>query len=195
MIPRKVISLLILTIIFSLLSGVDFDIEKFSRPDKYGWDDHQIRRQVREHLLERRQLIDLYEQKRQNISTNMLKSAIIPGWGHFSAQRYTKGEILLTIELVLFGTSLYLYDKALENYGKYKKADYIQDIIEYYNDASTPFVYAQGFFAVGMMVWIYTFFDSIRVTDEYNADLWDQIFHEYQDTGLKITPMGITYRF
>jgi hypothetical protein len=69
------------------------------------------------------------------------------------------------------------------------------DINKYYNDASTPFVYSQGFFVVGMMVWIYSFFDTIRVTEEYNARLWDQIFLDYQDKGLKVSPTGIIYRF
>ena len=80
-------------------------------------------------------------------------------------------------------------------YHKYEEADYIGDINQYYLDARTPYMYSQGFFVLGMLVWVYTAFDAMKVTKEYNIDLWNSITEDSGIQNISISPNGITVRF
>ena len=144
---------------------------------------------------ERQKLLQIYEHKKLSVSKNILKSVIAPGWGHFTAKRYTKGQILLGLEVILIGSGIYYYDQAMENYDKYKKADYIGDIEKYYTDANTHFRYSKILFSFGIIVWLYTMYDTVQVTEEYNNELWDNINMEYSKINLIVTPTGFTLRF
>ncbi|MBN1327619.1 MAG: hypothetical protein JW996_06690, partial [Candidatus Cloacimonetes bacterium] len=173
----------------------DFDIREFTDPLKYNWESYQDKLAARENLQDREQLLNLYEQKKVKLLPNMAKSVVFPGWGHFSAQHYSKGHILLGIEILLLGASFYYYDIAMTNYDKYKKATYIEDINRYYNAARTPYSYSQVFLAAGVLVWLYTIYDTISVTESYNQSIWEDLFFDYQQKKLIITPTGITMRF
>jgi hypothetical protein len=81
------------------------------------------------------------------------------------------------------------------NYDKYKKADYIGDIEKYYTDANTPFQYSKILLGFGVVVWLYTIYDTVQVTEEYNNEIWDNIYMEYYKKNLIITPTGFTLRF
>jgi len=196
---RKISILSSLFIIFMLTQNVvfarDFDLRKFSEPSKYGWESPEDFKAARSNLLERQKLLDRYENNKQTIRKNLIKSAIVPGWGHFSCQKYTKGTIILSLELVVMGIGIYYYDRAMTYYDKYKKADYIVEINQYYNDAKTPYLYSQGFFVLGMLVWLYSMYDTVNVTDQYNQELWEKIFFNYKKDGLQVGINGITVRF
>ena len=190
---KKIIILAILS--FSIFLFSEFDIEKFVDPQKYGWDSLEKYYSDRKNIEERKKLLQIYEFKKLSVSKNILKSVIAPGWGHFTAKRYTKGQILLGLEVILIGSGIYYYDKAMENYDKYKKADYIGDIEKYYTDANTPFQYSKILLGFGVVVWLYTIYDTIQVTEEYNNEIWDNIYMEYYKKNLIITPTGFTLRF
>ncbi len=190
---KKIIILAILS--FSIFLFSEFDIEKFVDPQKYGWDSLEKYYSDRKNIEERQKLLQIYDFKKLSVSKNILKSVIAPGWGHFTAKRYTKGQILLGLEVILIGSGIYYYDKAMENYDKYKKADYIGDIEKYYTDANTPFQYSKILLGFGVVVWLYTIYDTIQVTEEYNNELWDNIYMEYYKKNLIITPTGFTLRF
>lgn len=181
--------------ISSLSYSMEFDLDKFSNPAKYGWDNTEKQRISREDLLQRQKLLQIYELKKQNPTKNMLKSIIAPGWGHFSAKRYTKGQILLTSELILMGAAFYYYNIAIDNYNKYKNATYIIDINNYYENAKVPYHFATAFFSIGAVLWVYTVFDSAVVTRSYNDDLWSSVVKKYQKKKILITPTGVTLRF
>ncbi len=191
---KKVILILIGMISCSLWS-VEFDIEKFSRPNKYGWENSDQQLKARENRTNKQQLLQIYNLKNQDIPSNMIKSAIVPGWGHFIAGKPTTGTVLLGTEIILMGTSIYFYDKAMDNYDKYKGSNYIADIKQFYNDANSPYTYSQILFSLGVTVWLYSIYDTISVTDEYNKDLWQTIILEYQTKKIQITPTSITLRF
>ena len=189
---------ILIIIAFSLLANLfaqDFDLEKFSDPKKYGWEDFEERNQAKMDLQERQRLLQLYRMNRLTTAGNLAKSAIVPGWGHFSAKSYTKGQILLGLEVILFGSSLYFYDQAMENYDKYKNANQIDEMDQYYNDSLEPYRYAQAFLGLGIVVWIYTLWDTVNVTEEYNSNLWNDIIREYNRQNIIITPTGISVRF
>lgn len=190
---KKIIILAILS--FSIFLFSEFDIEKFVDPQKYGWDSLEKYYSDRKNIEERKKLLQIYEFKKLSVPKNILKSVIAPGWGHFTAKRYTKGQILLGLEVILIGSGIYYYDKAMENYDKYKKADYIGDIEKYYTDANTPFQYSKILLGFGVVVWLYTIYDTVQVTEEYNNEIWDNIYMEYYKKNLIITPTGFTLRF
>ena len=117
----KKIILLLLIIFVRTLSAEEFDIKKFSAPNKYGWDTYEKFLSAREDLQKRNNLLQIYETQKQKPISNVIKSVIVPGWGHFSARHYWKGQILLGLEIVLLGTSYLYYDQAMDIYDKYEK--------------------------------------------------------------------------
>jgi len=186
--------------LFALLCSVvlraqEFDMESFTDPDKYGWGTFEQRREAQDELLARQQLLQIYRMQRLPAATNVAKSAIAPGWGHFSAQSYTKGQVLLGMQIVLLGSSFYFYDQAMENYNKYKKATQIDKMNQAYNDSLEPYRYAQVFFGLYTIVWAYTLYDTYQVTEEYNAGLWQRIVQEYNRSKVQLTPAGVSVRF
>jgi len=89
----KKIILLFLIIFVGTLCAEKFDIKKFSDPNKYGWDTYEKFLSAREDLQKRNNLLQIYETQKQKPIKNVIKSAIVPGWGHFSAKHYWKGQI------------------------------------------------------------------------------------------------------
>jgi len=182
--------------VFALsLSAQEFDIDKFSDPQKYGWDTFDQRFAAQDNLLQRQQLLQVYRMQRLDAATNVAKSAFAPGWGHFSAHSYTKGQVLLAAQVVLLGSSFYFYDQAMEKYDLYKKSTQIDEMNQAYNDALEPYRYAQAFFGLFVIVWGYTLWDTYQVTEEYNAHLWSDIIDEYNRGAVQITPTGVSVRF
>ncbi len=187
---------LILSLFISMaLHSLEFDLKQFSNPHKYGWKNIDDQRKFREDLLQRQKLLQIYGLKKQNPTKNMIKSIIAPGWGHFSSHHYTKGQILLTTEIVLMGASFYYHSIAMDYYNKYKNATYIIDITNYYNKLKTPYTLSVAFFSLGIVVWTYTVFDAAAVTRDYNEKLWNDIIKNYNKKKVIITPTGITMRF
>jgi len=191
----KKIILLFLIIFVGTLCAEKFDIKKFSDPNKYGWDTYEKFLSAREDLQKRNNLLQIYETQKQKPIKNVMKSVIVPGWGHFSAKHYWKGQILLGLEIVLLGTSYLYYDQAMDIYDKYEKATYIGDIEKYYSDAKSPYNMSQVFLGLGIIVWVYNIYDTIVVTEKYNDALWEKIIFENQDTSISISPTGLSMRF
>jgi len=193
----KKYAFVLLIICVQILLGTEFNLNRFTNPQKYGWDTRKKQLLIRKNLVERQKLLQIYETQKLSSVKNVFKSMVVPGWGHFSAKRYTKGQFLLGAEILLFGTSLYFYDQAMDKYDKYRKATYIEDIYQYYNDAKIPYGYSQGLLSLGIFVWLYTIYDSITVTEDYNRDLWQNIFFEYQNQKIKldVSPSGFSLRF
>ncbi len=177
------------------ISAQRFDVEKFSDPTKYGWLNPQDHNESRSDLLKRQKLLQVYEMNKFNYRDKVIKSAIVPGWTQFAAGKYAKGQIILGLEVALFVSSFYYYDQAMNYYDKYKNADYIGDIEDYYEKTKTPWRNSQLFFGLGVMVWIYNIYDTFLVVDEYNTELWQKIYLDYHNKKLTVTPKGLTYRF
>ena len=187
--------ILTLLIFFAVeIFAQESSIDDFSNAHKYGWETQTQRMQHRDILSEKTKLLQIYDLNKQNPYMNVLKSAL-PGFGHFSARRYNRGTVIFSIEVALFGTGYYFYDQAMNMYHKYEEADYIGDINQYFLDARTPYMYSQGFFVLGMLVWVYTAFDAMKVTKEYNIDLWNSITEDSGIQNISISPNGITVRF
>jgi len=192
---NKVISILLLLTLSSLLCAQTFDINKFSNPEKYKWKDPNSRTEFREDLLERQKLLQIYNLQAQPISKNMMRSAVVPGWGHFVVKEYTKGQVFLGIEIILAGSSLYFYDKAQSNFKKYEDATQIDLINKYYDDATTPFNYSMAFLGLYCIVWAYNIYDTMQSTEEFNATEWKQVIDKYGTKKVTLTPAGISVRF
>jgi len=187
--------IILLVVFTAALFAQKFDVEKFTDPKKYGWEDYDMQRLAREDLETRKQILKLYNDRKQNYSTNIMKSAILPGWGQMSAGRTMRGEIFLASEIILAGTGIYYYDKAMNYYDKYKKATYVEDIKKYYEDAKTPYTISQVVLVAGVVIWAINIFDTISVTAENNSGLWERTVSDYYEKKLTITPLGFTYRF
>lgn len=167
----------------------------FPRNNQYGWDtvsEWKIDRKQFKHNL---QILTIYDDNKQSFTINCLKSVIAPGWGHFSAKNYTKGEILLGLQMFLFGSSLYFYDKSMDSYDNYKNATNINDISQYYTDANASFQTSQLFIGFWALVWGYTIIDSFQATENYNRDLWKHLVMKYKNKKITLTPNGVNIRF
>ncbi len=188
--------LIIIVLFFAaLLTAEEFNIEKFSNPSKYNWENMEDRFKARENLDSRQKLLQIYELNKQQVVGNMLRSAIVPGWGHYKSLDYTKGHTFLASEIVLFGTSLYFYVKAMDDYNKYEDSHYIGNIDQYYTDANSNYKKSQLIFSLGAIVWIYTIYDSISATQEYNQNYWNELSKRLHSQKVVITPTSITLRF
>ena len=179
----------------TLLVAEEFDIKEFSNPAKYNWQNMAERYEARKKLDSKQKLLQIYELNKQGILTNMIKSAFAPGWGHYSSHNYTKGHAFIASEIVLFGTSFYFYNQAMDDYHNYEDSHYIGDIKQLYLDANSNYKYSQLFFSLGTIVWLYTIYDSISATQEYNQKLWIDLSNKLQSKKVVITPTGITLRF
>ncbi len=195
MMNRIIFLLILLLSLSNLLAQGSFDINAFTDPQKYGWMSWEDRIQYRQDLYERQKLLQIYEIDAQSISGNVLKSAVFPGWGQFNARNYTKGQVFLAIEITLLGASYFFYDKAQDNYEKYKNATQIDQMNAYYHDALVPYQYSLVFLTFATVVWAYNVFDVVQTTERYNAEVWEKTIKTYYDAPLRINPDGIEIRF
>ncbi len=191
---------LLLLLLFCVMAGAlwaqaDFDIRAFSDSTKYGWMDWRDRASYRDQLLERQQLLQLYEMESRPITRTMAQSALVPGLGQISCQAGTKGSIILGAELLALGTAFLFYDRSQYYYKKYLSATQVEDIETYYNAAQNPRQYSLLFVGLGLVIWGYNMFDVIQTTDEFNAAVWDSIIERYGSTALTLGPEGIGIRF
>ena len=193
---KKIFILLTLLLLGSALFG-QFNIDKFSNPQKYGWSNLKERLDAREDLFKRQKLLQIYEMKKIPLWKNMLQSGIMPGWGQFNTHSYTKGQVFLYVEVVLVGTSYYFFDQSNEKYNLYKNATYIEDINQYYDDASKYRGYAHGLIALSGLVWIYNIYDTYISTEEYNSEIWNGIINEFLNDKIEVSlyPLGFEVRF
>jgi len=191
----KTISLIIcLIIIFIQLPAQGFDINKFSDPKKYGWDDYNDRAEYRKDLGERQELLQLYEIRTKSITYTMAKSAIFPGWGHYSIGAYSKGHTFLTGGVVLAGAGLYFYSRSQDYYKQYKNASQIDVINSNYDKAEQNYNTSMIFLAAYVILWGYNLYDSSESTERYNAELWNNLMNKRFDN-VSLTPTGIEVRF
>ncbi|MFO8144803.1 MAG: hypothetical protein R6T89_03650 [Candidatus Syntrophosphaera sp.] len=191
-----------LTLIFTFLilaaglaAQIQFDIQAFSDTTKYGWQDWQERSEYRADLLDRQELLHMYEMEANPIRTSLLKSLLVPGLGQISSNAGTKGTIILSSELLALGASLYFYDRSQYYYEKYLNATQIEDIESFYSQAQRPRQYSLLFLGLGVVIWGYNIFDVIQTTDEYNAQVWRKIWEQYGTQSIGVGPGGLSIRF
>ncbi|GAB1468007.1 hypothetical protein MASR2M64_07040 [Candidatus Cloacimonadota bacterium] len=191
----SLITIFMLLLFVLPLCAQSFDIQAFSDSTKYGWKDYNDRSAYREQLSARQSLLQIYELEAQPVNANIIKSATIPGWGQFSSKASTKGTLILSTELVLIGTSLYFWDRAMSNYRLYKKATQAEEIEDYYKAAQSPFQYSQIMLGFASIVWVYNIFDAIQTTQQYNTNLWRNILERSQNNAIQVSPEGVEVRF
>ncbi len=140
-------------------------------------------------------LLQKYEKNKINIGLNISKSAVIPGLGHFQTKDYLRGQILLSTEIVLAGTTYFLYDKAMDKYDQYKNSTQIDVMNQFYTEANDSFKQASltGFLFVA--VWGYNLYDTYVVSKQYNDKLWLDYVKKENEKRIKINPNGITIKF
>ena len=188
-------------VLFLLLLGCQygwaqsFDINAFSDSTKYGWQTYLERNAYRQVLLERQDLLQLYEMEANSLRDCVIKSAIAPGWGQFVNKQSTKGSVFLATELVLAGASLYFYDRSMYYYNRYLDATQVEDIESYYNAAVGPRQYSLIFLGVGALVWIYNIFDVIQGTEEYNAQVWKRVVQKHREAKINLNGNGLEIIF
>lgn len=178
-----------------LCAQTGFDIIQFADSTKYGWNNLQDRRYYRADLDARQKLLQIYEMDSQTLRSTIFKSAIVPGWGQFSTQHYTRGQAILGAELVLMGASLYFYDRSMDYYRKYENATQIEDIQRFYKKAQQPYQYSMIFLGLGAVVWGYNIFDVIQSTEAFNAKTWERIHRDFYNNPVQFGPDGIQIRF
>lgn len=190
------IFIVLITLVTSkIIVADDFSIMEFSNPYKYDWTDETARLEYREDLLTNTSLLDEYSQLKHSPLSNALRTAVAPGWGHFSLGSHTKGQIFLVAQLALLGSSIYYYEKSMIHYRKYKSATQIDEMNEHYNEALLPYRQSNLLFGLFVVVWGYTIYDVINETNDYNWNRWNELTGEENNFNLSITPNGISLRF
>jgi len=172
-----------------------FDIQAFSDTTRYGWSNYLDRNAYREDLNNRQSLLQIYELEAQPLNANIIKSALIPGWGQFSTKANSKATIILGSELLLVGSSLYFMDRALRSYRLYETATQIEEIESNYKDAQVPYQYSLILMGFAGVVWTYNIFDVIQSTQTYNANLWQEVMERRRNSPVQLTPNGVEVRF
>ncbi|MFO7660813.1 MAG: hypothetical protein R6V77_07865 [Candidatus Cloacimonadaceae bacterium] len=195
LLQRILLCLFLLFVFVKLSAQGSFDIDAFTDPAKYGWTQWEDRINYRYDLTERQKLLQLYEMDAQSISGNILKSAVFPGWGQFNARSYTKGQVILAVEIAMLGSAYFFYDRAMDNYEKYQNSTQIDDMNAYYHDALVPYQYSLVFMTFATVVWAYNIFDVVQTTERYNADVWQKTLRNYYNAPVQITPTGFQIRF
>ena len=191
----KVVSLLICFLIISLqLPAQGFDLNKFSNPKKYGWEDYTDRAAYRQDLLARQELLQLYEIKAKSISYTMAKSAIFPGWGHYSIESYSKGHTFLTGGVIITGAGLYFYSRSQDYYKQYKNATQIDIINSNFNKAEQNYNTSMIFLVAYVILWSYNLYDSSVSTERYNSNLWNSLINNQFDH-ISLSPNGVEVKF
>jgi len=195
---RIIPSLFLLLLSCSLLySQGPSPVQELSNPYKYNWHEESTRLDFRDSLTVSTSLLDDYDNLKQSSWTNALKSAVAPGWGHFSIGRNTKGQVFLISQIAILGTSLYYYERSMIHYRKYRNATNIDDINEHYDNAVEPYRRSNLFLGLFFVVWGYSIYDVMSETNRYNGELWNQIVEEEisRHSSIQITPTGISWRF
>ncbi|MCB5224062.1 MAG: hypothetical protein WCY21_00380 [Candidatus Cloacimonadaceae bacterium] len=193
--PSFALILILLALVPSLAAQDQFDITAFSDSTKYGWEDWRDRNVYRVDLIERQELLQIYEMESSQIGSSILKSALIPGYGQISSKAWTKGTVFLGAELLSMGVSLYFLDRSNYYYGKYLESTQIDDIQYFYSAAQKPRYYSWMFMALGAVVWGYNIYDVILTTDAYNAQVWQEILERHGKKTISMGPEGIQLRF
>jgi hypothetical protein len=188
-----ILSFCFLILIFQAFAQ-GFDLNKFSDPKKYGWEDYQDRALYRKDLNSRKEMLQLYEVKSRTISATMAKSAIFPGWGHYSIESYSKGHTFLTSGILLAGAGLYFYSRSQDYYDNYKNASQIDEINSNYDKAEENYNTAMIFLGTYIILWGYNLYDSAESTERYNATLWDNLINNKLDN-ISLTPTSFEVRF
>jgi len=191
---KKYIIFIILLAAINLNASDQFS-DDFLNKDKYGWSNFDKYVKAREIKFAKQELLQMYDLEKQNTINNILKSTVAPGWGQFSTKRYLKGQLLVGAEIALIGSFLYYNDKYLTNYDEYKKANYIGDIEKFYDKANKYHLTSRTFLALGITVWLYNIFDAAISTNNYNQDIWDSLYNDYERGKIILSPNGISLRF
>lgn len=193
---RKPILLLIfLSLAAGLLAQTQFDINAFADTTKYGWKDWRDRSAYRTDLINRQELLQLYEMESSPIAASIVKSSLIPGLGQIASKAGTKGTIFLGTELVSLGVSLYFFDRSNYYYDKYRNATQIDEIQMYYGMAQKPRYYSVVFLGLGLVIWGYNIYDVVQTTDDYNAQVWKNILEKQSNKTISLGPDGVRVRF
>lgn len=191
----KIIILFIISNLMILqLPAQDFDLNKFSDPKKYGWDSFEDRMEFRDYHYERQKLLQLYELQSKSIPATMVKSAIFPGWGHYTISSYTKGHTFLTGGLVALGAGVYFLSRSQDYYKQYKNATQIDVMNNNYDKAQKHHRTSIVFAASYAVLWGFCIFDTSESAEAYNAKLWDNIVSKKFEN-VSLTPTGIEVRF
>ncbi len=193
---KKSILILLFTLsLLPLLAQTDFDIASFADTLKYNWDTPATRYAYRENLEFKKKLLTKYEDERLAVPLNMGKSMLLPGWGHFHTKNYLRGQILLSSEIILAGSTFFLYDKAMDKYDQYKKATQIDQMDQFYQDANESYKQASLTTALFVLVWAYNVYDTYLVTNQYNDKLWIDNIQKEVDRKITVSPTGINIKF
>ncbi len=193
-INKIIISCISFLVLFTQLPAQAFDLNKFSNPKKYGWEDYQDRANYRKDLNTRKELLQLYEVKAKTISSTMAKSAVFPGWGHYSIESYSKGHTFLTSGILLAGAGLYFYSRSQDYYDNYKNASQIDVINSNFDKAEQNYNTAMIFLGTYLILWTYNLYDSAESTERYNANLWENLANNRFEN-ISLTPTSFEVRF
>ncbi len=162
---------------------------------KYNWNSPEERYSFRENHNFKKSLIEEYNLKKINIPNNMSRSMILPGWGHFQSKNYLRGQIILSSEIILASASIFMYNKAMDKYDLYNSSTQIDNINQYYSEANSAYKQASicGFMFV--IVWIYNIYDTYKVSEQYNEQLWNDLILKEKNKKVIIHPHGFQIKF
>lgn len=171
------------------------NLQAFADSTKYGWMNYMDRDSYRNELNQRQNLLQLYELEALSTRDTFLKSLVMPGWGQFASKNNNKATVFMSLELAALMGSVYFYDRAMTNYRQYQSATQIDEINRYYGKSQLPYQYSLMAAGFGFVVWGYNLYDVIMSTNEYNEQLWKNIYERRSTSPLQLTPSGLELQF
>lgn len=195
---KLVLIITFITFSFSIHANEIFEFDSntvLQKNIKYGWHDVKSWKDFRNDLNENLIVFNEWENKKQSHLLNCLKSMVAPGWGHFSADQYLKGQVLLGLQILLAGSAYYFYDQSQDYYKRYREANQIDDINQYYIDANSSYRTSGILVSLWIITWGYTILDTIQATEKYNRNLWYTLYDDYMSNNVTFTAQGIQIRF
>lgn len=141
------------------------------------WENEEQRLRERQNLSRLSSYLGTFLRQKQKPTSNILKSAILPGFGQWNAKKKVKGGIFMASSFISIGGGTYLLILSNQEYGKYKTADNIEDIENYYDNSVNLLKYSEIAFGVGGLIWVINIVDVFFTTKTYNRKLFEKFYY------------------
>lgn len=133
-----------------------------------------------------------YSQK--NIKSAIVKSLVLPGWGHLYLDKKKSGIVLLMGSIITIPSMIYFIFDTNQKEKDYLNQTNFNDIQNRYDEYNQSYKIRNGLIAGYTLIWIYSQWDLFS-RDNHNQPLIVQPAILNNDTGQIIWTVQFTYRF
>ena len=148
-----------------------------SLPPFRSWESEEKRLEERQKLKAMNEKIEVFIKRKKDPLKIASISLFLPGYGHFSVNKKTKGIVYLTSSVISLGGAFFFLNLSNNCYNQYKNADNIDDIEKYWNESERYLVYAEITAGLASAIWILNVLDSYFTVGRYNGYQFEKLYH------------------